>query len=150
MRRVEARRTQLASAIEEAKWADDKKYQQALKDYAQELSEWEKMTELAGKILADDPEAHLEAIQEVNPFRTYRRWRPYSRFPPLVGSKGHDLGFRYKDIQLPASKAMPHLWESFSMIETSDCFRANTATRLPGACFVHAAAAGAGIDTAAG
>lgn len=68
LKRVESKREQLIAAVEEAKQKDEKKYQEALEEYDQELSEWEKLAEIANKILADEPEAHLEAIQEVDPF----------------------------------------------------------------------------------
>ncbi len=68
MKRVESKREQLTAAVAEAKKADEKEYQDALAEYNQELSDWEKLTGIARKILADDPEAHLDAIQEIDPF----------------------------------------------------------------------------------
>lgn len=68
MKRVESKKEQLTKAVDEAKQSDEKNYQDALVEHEQKLSEWEKLTELAKKILADDPEVHLEAIQAVDPF----------------------------------------------------------------------------------
>ncbi|MCO5191398.1 MAG: hypothetical protein M9941_12695 [Anaerolineae bacterium] len=68
MKRVELKREQLAKAVEEAQQADENNYQKAVSEYEQELLEWEKTTELANRILADVPEAHLEAIKEADPF----------------------------------------------------------------------------------
>lgn len=68
LKRADSRRERLVLAVEEAKQADEEKYQKALEDHKREFLEWGKITELAGKILADEPDAHLEAIQEIDPF----------------------------------------------------------------------------------
>lgn len=68
LRRGESKREQFVKAVEDAKQADDEKFQEALKNHEHDLIEWKKITELAGRILADESEAHLEAIQQVDPF----------------------------------------------------------------------------------
>lgn len=80
MKRVESKREQLAAAVEEAKKIDEKEYQDALVEYNQELSDWEKLTGIARKILADDAEAHLEAIQVVDPFSEINQIGSYIDF----------------------------------------------------------------------
>jgi hypothetical protein len=68
LRRVDSKRENLASAVEEAKLEDEKYYQKAIENYQQELEEWESLTKLANRILKDEAEAHLEAITELDPF----------------------------------------------------------------------------------
>ena len=68
LKRADSKREQLAKTVEEAKQADEEIYQEALKNYEQELAENEEITKLAVRILADEPEAHLEAIKQIDPF----------------------------------------------------------------------------------
>lgn len=68
LRRVDSKRENLASAVEEAKLEDEKYYQKAIENYQQELEERESLTKLANRILKDEAEAHLEAITELDPF----------------------------------------------------------------------------------
>ena len=68
LKRVDSKRDQFTQAVYDARQADEQNYQNSLAEYEQELSEWKKLTALANKILQDDPEAHLEAITELDPF----------------------------------------------------------------------------------
>jgi len=67
-KRIESKIEELTKAVMEAQKAEDEQYQKALKNHEKEVAEWEEITELAGRILADEPEAHLEAIEQLNPF----------------------------------------------------------------------------------
>lgn len=68
LRRADAKRQELAKAVEDARLEDEAAFQEALAEHEEELAQWQIITEIAGKILADKPEAHLEAISEIDPF----------------------------------------------------------------------------------
>lgn len=68
LKRVDAKREDLAKAVKEARLEDEEKYLKAIEIYEQELKEWESLTDLANRILNDEAEAHLEAISELDPF----------------------------------------------------------------------------------
>ena len=68
LKRAASKKEQLGKIIGEAKQADEEKYQTSINDYEQEFIEWEEMTELANRILADASEAHLDVITRVAPF----------------------------------------------------------------------------------
>jgi hypothetical protein len=68
LRRVDARRWELESAIERAVEADDQAYQRELAKYRIEHEEWEKNRAIAEGVLAGDVEAFLEVITEIGPF----------------------------------------------------------------------------------
>jgi len=54
-------------AIGQAKQQDERKYQEALQAYAADHAEWEKMSNLARRILARDSNAYIPAIEEISP-----------------------------------------------------------------------------------
>ena len=68
LRRIESRRTELNTAIEIARKRDAADYASALSEYEKDYADWEKARALAGRIVASDPTAFLEAITELAPF----------------------------------------------------------------------------------
>lgn len=66
--RTESKRAALASAVSEACRADDAEYRKALVTYNRAVVDWEESRALALRILAGDPQAHLDAIEELAPF----------------------------------------------------------------------------------
>jgi len=68
LKRREAKRDELVKALEEAKRADEAEYQEALQAHEQEYADWESTCKLAGRILAGDPKAYLDAIRQTDPF----------------------------------------------------------------------------------
>lgn len=66
--RTESKREELATAIEEARRADEQEYQEALERCNQECAEWEIACELASGILAGSAHACLDAIKHADPF----------------------------------------------------------------------------------
>jgi hypothetical protein len=61
-------RKEAEAAIDQAKQQDDREYQEALQAYADAHADWEKMSNLARKILAGDSNAYIPAIEELSPF----------------------------------------------------------------------------------
>ena len=68
LRRSTNKQQELLAAVEKAKQVDKRKYKEALENHEVKLTEWQETTQLANKILADDPESHLAAIEQVKPF----------------------------------------------------------------------------------
>lgn len=68
LKRTETKREELAKAVDAARQLDEREYQEALRTYEQELTEWETTRDVASKVLAGDPEAYLQAIKQVDPF----------------------------------------------------------------------------------
>jgi hypothetical protein len=68
LKRTNARRDELAKAVDAARQLDEQEHQDALKAYEQELLEWETARDLASQVLAGRPEAYLQAIKQVDPF----------------------------------------------------------------------------------
>lgn len=68
LRRGDRRRESLFRGIEAAKRTDGEEYQQALKRFREEHTEWEESRTFAERILAGDAEAYTEAIKELDPF----------------------------------------------------------------------------------
>lgn len=66
--KADSKREQLKLAIEEAKKADDIKYQEAIQNYDEEFQEWKTLNEIAVGILSDQGEAYIKAIKIINPF----------------------------------------------------------------------------------
>jgi hypothetical protein len=56
------------AVIKEARARDEQDYQEACRVYAKDLSEWEKMTSLARRILAGEHKAYIEVLVECSPF----------------------------------------------------------------------------------
>lgn len=67
--KTDAKLAELEKAIEEAKKLDESDYQNQKIIYQNNLLDWEQLKDLANRVLADDGEAHLEAITYVNPFQ---------------------------------------------------------------------------------
>jgi hypothetical protein len=67
-KRGESKIEELKNAITEAQRVEDEQHRKALETHEKELAEWKEMTELAERILSDEPEAHLEAIERLDPF----------------------------------------------------------------------------------
>ena len=68
LKRVEAKREELADAVIAGNTKDEQNYQEALEIYEREYAEWKAIRELATKILSGDVSAYSEAIAQVNPF----------------------------------------------------------------------------------
>lgn len=66
--RTESKREELASAVEDAKQADELEYHEALQRYNQEHAEWEMACELASGIVAGSAQACLDAIKQADRF----------------------------------------------------------------------------------
>jgi hypothetical protein len=66
--RTESKRAALAGAVAAARRADDAEYREALVSYNQAAADWDESRALAARILAGDPQAHLEAIDGLAPF----------------------------------------------------------------------------------
>lgn len=58
-------------AIAQAKQQDEREYQEALQAYAAARAEWEKMSNIARRILAGDSNAYIPAIEELSPFSEF-------------------------------------------------------------------------------
>ena len=54
--------------IEQARQQDEREYQVALQTHADEQAQWEKMSNLARRILSGHSSAYIEAIEEISPF----------------------------------------------------------------------------------
>ena len=54
--------------IEEARLQDDQEFQRATQAYSEQMAEWEKLKNLALRILAGEHKAYTEALVELNPF----------------------------------------------------------------------------------
>lgn len=67
--RVERKRQSLAEGVNSAVERDEEKYQEALRRYRQQYSEWQESQELADRVLSGDLQAYLEVINEVSPLR---------------------------------------------------------------------------------
>lgn len=87
LERTEAKRDKLLDTVEEARRTDEREYQEALQAYEQEYSDWETTRELAGKILAGDPETYLDAIRQTDPFSD-------------ISELGSSIGFRAENGRL--------------------------------------------------
>jgi hypothetical protein len=68
-RRTEKRRAALASAIVTATKADAQEYRQAISEFDHQYGDWPEMRDLAKRILASDPNAFREAVDELSPFQ---------------------------------------------------------------------------------
>ncbi len=68
LRRVEAERNMLEQDVAASRIADDVEFAERKKAFEQNLAKYEDEKELAGEILANDPEAMLEYIKVLNPF----------------------------------------------------------------------------------
>lgn len=69
MKRVEAKRDELAKAVDVARQQDEQEHHEALRAYEIELMEWETTRDTAIQVLAGRHEAYIEAIKQVDPFR---------------------------------------------------------------------------------
>lgn len=58
----------MPKAVTAALRLDEQGYHKTLQSYEKELSEWEATRDLANRILADDLEAFVQAIEQVGPF----------------------------------------------------------------------------------
>ena len=68
LKRVETKRNELATAVEEGKKRDERLYQEALREYEQNYADWEATRELATRILAGEIDAYIDAIKQADPF----------------------------------------------------------------------------------
>jgi hypothetical protein len=68
LRRIDSRRTRLASAIESARRNDEIDYWAAESEYKENFKEWTTYRDLSISILKCEAEAFLDAINFVNPF----------------------------------------------------------------------------------
>ncbi|MCK4830181.1 hypothetical protein KA005_81435, partial [bacterium] len=68
LKRTEVKKDELNEELETAITEDNYEYQDSVEDYEDAYSEWEKLRELASRILKGDTDAYLEAIQEAEPF----------------------------------------------------------------------------------
>ena len=66
-KRVESKRNELATAIEDGKSKDEQIYQDSLNEYKQKYADWEAIRELASKILSGDVDAFVDAIRQTDP-----------------------------------------------------------------------------------
>lgn len=66
--RTESKRQELLTAVDEARQADEREYQEALGRYNVEYAEWEAARQLAVGITAGRATACLEAIKQTDPF----------------------------------------------------------------------------------
>ena len=76
------------AAIERARLLDEQEFGDALRAYTEKKSDWEKMRNLARRILAGEREAYLEALTELSPF---------SEISNVVGSS---IGFSFHSAKL--------------------------------------------------
>ena len=58
----------LLKAVEDAKNTDEEEYRNAIRSYEEEYAKWDMLCSIAGRILAHDKNAYLDAIQVTNPF----------------------------------------------------------------------------------
>lgn len=63
-----ARPDAATAMVEQAKLKDEEEFQSASKFYAEQLEEWDKLKNLARRILAGEHKAFTETLVEVNPF----------------------------------------------------------------------------------
>jgi hypothetical protein len=66
--RTEKKRAALADGVADARRTDDAEYQKALVAYNDATADWAESRALATRIMAGDPEAHLQAIEGLAPF----------------------------------------------------------------------------------
>lgn len=69
LRRTESRREELVRTVDRAQEADERAYQDALKTYQRDHTDWQATRELAGRILEGEPSALTDAVVQVGPFR---------------------------------------------------------------------------------
>jgi hypothetical protein len=68
LRRAESKQEELVRAIEWAKEADEREYQEAVRAYDRDYADWESTGELAARLLAGEPAAFEETVVQTNPF----------------------------------------------------------------------------------
>ena len=68
LKREETRRTELETALAEARHADEVSHQKALRDWSSEYQEWEESRDLAKRVVAGDQSSWIESIEKLNPF----------------------------------------------------------------------------------
>jgi len=68
LRRSDSKRAALWQAVEEARETDEQQHRDDVKDYERDYVDWQMTRELAARVLAGDPEAYVQAIEQVNPF----------------------------------------------------------------------------------
>lgn len=68
LRKADAKRAELQSAVEAAKRKDSDAFRQAAEEYGRRYSEWESARQIAERILDGDVEAYTEAIRHADPF----------------------------------------------------------------------------------
>jgi hypothetical protein len=54
--------------LEQARLQDEQDFQEAMQSYSEQMAEWEKLKNLARRILAGEHKAYTEALVEFNPF----------------------------------------------------------------------------------
>lgn len=67
-RRVESKQNSLLKAVEQAKEADERQYQDELQAYTEEYEDWETTIEIAEKIIGGVSDVYIEAIEQTEPF----------------------------------------------------------------------------------
>src|SRR5664280_152735 len=56
------------SMLEQARLQDERDFQAAMQSYSEQMAEWEKLKNMARRILAGEHKAYVEALVEFNPF----------------------------------------------------------------------------------
>jgi hypothetical protein len=56
------------SMLEQARSRDEQDFQAAMQSYSEQMADWEKLKQLARRILAEEHKAYTEALVEFNPF----------------------------------------------------------------------------------
>jgi hypothetical protein len=67
--RIEKKRAMLEKGLVQARELDKVEYQKSVEEYCQNLREWRRQKEMASRVIEGDPEAYLEVIRKINPFK---------------------------------------------------------------------------------
>jgi DNA-binding transcriptional regulator YiaG len=68
LKRADAKQEKLIKGVAASTQLDEQEFQEALKTYEQDLEEWESIRNLAGRILAHEPKAYMQAIKQTDIF----------------------------------------------------------------------------------
>lgn len=68
LRRVDSKREELTTAVEEARKKDEDEYLEAVHAYKEELAAWKATQSIAERMISGNIGAYLDAIKEVGPF----------------------------------------------------------------------------------
>ncbi|MFC2031374.1 hypothetical protein ACFLWA_11695 [Chloroflexota bacterium] len=101
LNRVESRYARLEQAVAEAKKKDERNHQVALRDYEARYQDWEATSDLAARVLAGDPQSHIEVLEQTNPLTEVGEIGTSAYFQP-IDSRAMEVTLRvHEDSVIP-------------------------------------------------